>query len=207
MIEHQYKKNTGFTLVELMVAIAIFSIVMVVATSALMNVIDANNKARAIKVAINNVSLALEGLSKDMRMGTEYNCSNNGGVSYSVDCSAGGNTIRYRSIRADIGSDGLYKYAVYKYDQANNLLKLCIEKDSISCGGDTNFQALTSSEVKKLDVVFYVLGVANSLSEPPNRTMPRMIVTIKGTAGTKSKLETTFELQTSISQRNRPKTI
>ena len=67
--------SSGFTLVELMVAVAIFTIVATTAGSALMGIISANKKARSIQSAMNDVNLALESVSKDMRMGTDYEYS------------------------------------------------------------------------------------------------------------------------------------
>ena len=185
---NQIKK--GFTLVEMMVAIAVFSIVMVTAMSALLNVIDANNKARAIKTAINNISFALEGISKDMRMGTDYACGDGGEPV--GDCSSGGNIIKYRSIRADLEANGLKrKFAYYKFDGAQ--IWSCLQKGTINCSSQ-DFIPVTSKEVNLTKVVFYVLGVGDETKQP------RMIMTISGEAGTKEKIKTTFDLQTSVSQ-------
>jgi prepilin-type N-terminal cleavage/methylation domain-containing protein len=185
----------GFTLVEMMVAIAVFSIVMVAAMSALLNVIDANNKARAIKTAINNISFALEGISKDMRMGTDYACGDSGNEP-NGDCTGGGDTIKYRSIRADIDGDK-YKYAYYQF--RNNQILSCLQKDLITCGSPADFSPITSSEVELTRVRFYVLGSASNLVVP-NKKQPRMIITVKGKAGIKDKISTEFDLQTSVSQ-------
>lgn len=180
------KNNSGFTLVEMMVAIAVFSIVMVTAMSALLNVIDANNKARAIKTAINNISFALEGISKDMRMGKEYGCVDENGAS--VDCETTGNIgISFTSSKT-----------------ANPVIKYVFKDSQIfSCVGSAcnTFFALTSPEVKLTNVKFYILGV-----ESPDvlNTQPRMLMTVSGEAGTKEKIKTTFDLQTGVSQINRP---
>jgi prepilin-type N-terminal cleavage/methylation domain-containing protein len=190
------QNNQGFTLVEMMVAIAVFSIVMITAMSALLNVVDANNKARAIKTAINNVSFALEGISKDMRMGTDYNCGS--GSEPDGDCLSGGNIIKYRSIRADeetIGPLTQYKYVYYKFD--NDQLEECLEKDGLVCNYNGPFTPITSSEVKIEKAVFYVLGTDNTLSPKPQ---PRLILTVSGRAGDKEKISTEFDLQTSVSQ-------
>lgn len=194
------KKQKGFTLVELMVAVAVFSIVMVVAMSALLNVIDANNKARAIKTAINNISFALESISKDMRVGRDYACSING-ISFEADgnCSSGGKMIKYRSPRAYKGDDGVYKYAYYKFEGGKILG--CLEKNvGDDCStGLTKFQQITSDEVTIFTDKsrFYIIG-ANNLP-----AQPRMIMVVSGEAGSKDKIKTTFDLQTSVSQRYR----
>ena len=187
----------GFTLVEMMVAIAVFSIVMVTAMSALLNVIDANNKAKAIKTAINNVSFALEGISKDMRVGTDYTCE-------SGQCGTGGDSgIKYRSPRAFFDTTSQqYYYAHYKFSDTQ--IWECLERKEGDTCPESDFSPITSSEVTLEKVVFYVTGIT-----PNDKEQPRMIMTIQGRAGpaNKPKLQTTFDLQTSVSQINREKTI
>lgn len=207
MMKYQSKKNNpstklmtrkGFTLIEMMVAIAVFSIVMVTAMSALLNVIDANNKARSIKTAINNISFALEGISKDMRMGTEYECFLRDG-----NCVG----IKYKSPRVELKGYAYYKFQPGQDGESGQVLE-CLEKDGRNCTSPSDFQPITSAEVNLTDVKFYVLGVENSLNsvDSGTKTQPRMIMTISGTAGpaNKPKLQTTFDLQTSVSQRIRP---
>jgi prepilin-type N-terminal cleavage/methylation domain-containing protein len=190
----------GFTLVEMMVAIAVFSIVMVTAMSALLNVIDANSKARAIKTAINNVSFALEGISKDMRMGTEYECSVDGNIFNKSSCGNGGVTeIRYRSPRADYDSGiSKNKFAYYKFEGIS--IFECLQKSTRNC--PTEYQPITSDEVKLTSVKFYVLNDDASTNDYIEQ--PKMIMAVSGKAGSKAKIETTFDLQTSVSQRVRP---
>jgi prepilin-type N-terminal cleavage/methylation domain-containing protein len=196
MFRYQNKKIGGFTLVEMMVAIAVFSIVMVTAMSALLNVIDANNKARSIKTAINNISFALEGISKDMRMGTDYACGNN--IEPNGDCTGGGNVIKYKSPRA-ILSNGTREYAYYKFEGTK--LFECLSNDSVACNYLSGpWTPITSSEVTLTSVKFYIIGAE---SYDVLTTQPRMVMTVSGEAGTKEKLKTTFDLQTGISQLTR----
>jgi prepilin-type N-terminal cleavage/methylation domain-containing protein len=196
MFKYQNKKIGGFTLVEMMVAIAVFSIVMVTAMSALLNVIDANNKARSIKTAINNISFALEGISKDMRMGTDYSCFD--GNAPVTDCSGGSVGIKYKSPRADTD-----KFVYYKF--VGTQLFECLEKGGAICNylSGPSWGAITSTEVRLTDVTFYVL---NDDSTTPEKEQPRMVMTVRGIAGpdSKPKLQTSFDLQTGVSQRIRP---
>lgn len=196
------KKQKGFTLVEMMVAIAVFSLVMVTAMSALLNVIDANNKARAIKTAVNNVNFALESISRNARLAIDYGCGDDGVPT--GDCPTGGNIIRYRTARADkaglmeLDGDGNIKnkFVYYKFNEDENRLEECLEKGQ-TCDYTGPYTAITSSEVKITKARFYVLGT----SDP--RMQPRIIMTISGEAGSKEKTKTKFDLQTSISQRIR----
>lgn len=187
-----------------MVAIAVFSIVMVTATSALLNVIDANAKARSVKTAINNLSLALEGISKDMRMGTDYGCFDSTNT-WVEDCSDGGTAIKYKSPRAFLLPDGERKYAYYKFESEK--LWECLEDDSgdnCSLPGAI-FDPITSGELEITEVKFYIIGVEGSDYPIPNKTQPRMVMTLSGVAGkNREKTKTEFDLQTSVSQRIRP---
>lgn len=185
----------GFTLVEMMVAIAVFSVVMVTAIGALINVIDANSKARALKTAINNVSFALEAISKDMRMGTEYACGSDGNTSRG-DCTDGVDTISFRSSKVDAN------YIYYKYSRVDNIgrIESCLS-DSGTGLCLSGYSPLTSAEVNLTSVKFYILG-AND-----NTKQPRLILTLSGEAGAKEKIKTTFDLQTGVSQRIRPEKI
>lgn len=191
-------KKQAFTLIEMMVAIAVFSLVMVTAMSALINVIDANNKARAIKSAINNIHFALEGISKDMRMGTDYGCIDED--ANETRCLDTGNIgIKYRSPRADYDStEDKNKFAYYRFKDTK--IEGCLQKGSVTCISN-DFQAITSNEVELTNVKFYVLNVEDH-DDP--ETQPKMIMTVKGEAGKKDKIRTEFDLQTSVSQRIRP---
>jgi prepilin-type N-terminal cleavage/methylation domain-containing protein len=203
-MKYQNKKNKGFTLIEMMMAIAVFSIVMVMAMGALLNVIDSNNKARSIKTAINNISFALEGISKDMRMGTDYACGGDGSTA-EQDCTDGVDTISFKSSKTTGGVDP-YVYYQYVKDSDIGRIESCISTTGTgSCTG--TYSPLTSSELILDSVKFYVLGVTNSKVVAGIRTQPRVIIVIKGTAGNKNKVktQTTFDLQTGISQTSRIK--
>ncbi len=182
-----------------MVAIAVFSIVMVAASGALLNVIDANNKAKSIKTAVNNITLALETISKDMRMGSDYSCDKNGDGAVDGDCYDGGTLISFKS------SKGLRNFTYYKFD--NGQIMGCVsdatDTSGENCRGGT-YSAITSSEVDLKFVRFYVTGVGNSTKAiGDGKTQPRVIITISGEAGSREKTKTQFDLQTSISQVSR----
>jgi prepilin-type N-terminal cleavage/methylation domain-containing protein len=192
-MKYQYKKNKGFTLIEMMVSIAVFSVVMVTAMGALLSVIDSNNKARSIKTAVNNISFALEGISKKMRMGTDYACGTDGSNTSQGDCTDGTADIISFKVK-----DG--EYIFYKFDEQ---IMSCISTIQGRCSG--TYSLLTSPEVILDKVIFYVLGVTDSKNPAVTRTQPRVIIVIKGTAGNRVKTQTTFDLQTSISQASRIK--
>src|ERR1035437_536037 len=76
--KNKNQKNSlkkGFSLVEMLVAVGIFMSIMTIAISSLISIIGANKKAQAIKSTIDSVTFAVENISRDMRMGIDYECS------------------------------------------------------------------------------------------------------------------------------------
>lgn len=66
--------NKGFSLVELMVALTIFSMVILVSVGTLLVMVDANAKAQALYSATTNLSFALDSLTREFRTGFHYYC-------------------------------------------------------------------------------------------------------------------------------------
>jgi prepilin-type N-terminal cleavage/methylation domain-containing protein len=76
-------RNSGFTLIELMVAIFIFSIITIGIVSVFVSTAGSYQKSRAIKEVKENVEYSISSIAKDVRMGkieaTDSNCIGNGG--------------------------------------------------------------------------------------------------------------------------------
>src|SRR3989344_2766515 len=79
------KMKRGFTFIELMVAVSIFIVVMTISMGSIINVFDANRKSRSLKTVLNNLNLAVESMSKEMRFGRNYHCSS-GTVTIPQNC-------------------------------------------------------------------------------------------------------------------------
>ncbi len=162
----------GFTLVEMIVAIFVFSVVMVISTGALVSIIGANRKAQSVKSVMNNVAFSLDSMTRALRVGTDYDC----GVSL---CERdGSNALTFTDV------DG--RVVQYRLNTSTNQ----IERD-IDGGG---FQALTAPEVTVDRLMFYVDGVDAD-------GQPRVLIVVGGRAGV-GKSETVFNIQTLVSQRS-----
>jgi prepilin-type N-terminal cleavage/methylation domain-containing protein len=71
-------KNSGFTLIELMVAISLFSTVMVIVIGALLALNNANRRAQAVRAVIDNLNFAMEDVTRNIRTSTDIECARNG---------------------------------------------------------------------------------------------------------------------------------
>jgi len=171
------QKTAGFSLVEILVSLAIFSTVMVTAAGALLTTIDANHKAQAVQLAVNNLSFALESMSRPIREGNTYHCGTDTPLTSPADCSSGNNFFAFKRT-TDSKTVSYYLF--------NG--KIIREVDGMPL-------AITSSGVTVTKLAFYVSG-----SSDPKK-QPLVTIVIQGTAGETAKTQTTFNLQTTLSQR------
>ncbi len=67
--------SAGFTLIELMVSLTLFSITMLISVGTLLILIDINAKAQAMYSSTTNLAFMLDNMTREIRMGYAYNCS------------------------------------------------------------------------------------------------------------------------------------
>lgn len=68
------KRSRGFTLVELLVASTIFSMVVVTATGALFQAQHLNTRVQQQQIILDGVNLSMESMIRDIRYGAYYHC-------------------------------------------------------------------------------------------------------------------------------------
>lgn len=186
------KKNNGFSLIEMLVAVALFSGVMLIGVGALLSLIDANRKAQAINSVMNNLNFAIENISRNVRVGTTYHCEPNASpvpvnIDTPKDCVNGGKLFAFEASNGDPED---------KSDQVIYRLKDNVLEKSINGGAAGTFVSIIAPEVSIKKFVFYVDGTSSS-----DNMQPRVVIVIQGTAGISEKTKTEFNLQTTISQR------
>lgn len=193
----------GFTLIEMMVAVSIFVVVAMITTGALVTISDVNRKAQAIKLAMDNVSFALDSMSRNISDGRVLHCitgtdlPDTWNISFNAinpcDGSFGqGIALAFQSISKEkIGDPNNYLRIIYRFVKrvGNDPGKIQIWQ---AYDGETgSFVDITSSEVDIEDMKFYVFKPAD--------TDLRVLMTIRGLV--KGKFDTKFNLQSTISSR------
>ena len=68
------KDTRGFTLIELMVATGLFAMIMLLSSGAYLMMISLNHQAQGIATGVNNLSFALETMTRGIRTGSKYTC-------------------------------------------------------------------------------------------------------------------------------------
>lgn len=189
-------KKNGFTLIEMLVSTAIFTVVMVIALGALLAMSESDRKAQTLKSVINNLNFSLDSISRAVRTGTGYHCGNAVGQ----DCtgSPGGTYISFTN------SDGAN--VAYRFENAStdgNASVVCGQTAGIGClarslDGGTTWAAVTAPEVFLTKVSFYLLG---SVVGSGDLMQPKLTVLLSGYVKVTGSRQTVFNLQTSVTQR------
>jgi len=185
----KYKnKEKGFTLIELMVATSIFSMVMLASLGALFTLLGASKNSRATHTAMDNVNFALESMTRSIRMGSKYYCVLQEEI-LPESLTQGKNCIDTPGTAISFLPQGADPKPVsYKLASNNNgkTIERCKEQDCVQVVSD-------AVDVKELS--FYVAGAGNESEQP------RVFIKLEGEV--KVKEETIpFFIQTFISQRN-----
>jgi len=194
-----YRKNKiegkrGFTLIELIVSIGLFTVVTLVAVGSLLSIVDANKKTQSLKSIVNNLNFVIESVSKSMRVGSSYHCEDvlgqavPPGLDTPKDCSGGGNLIAFEASGGD--PDDPNDQIVYRLNGSQ------IER---STDGGVNFVGVTAPEVKIDEGSGFRLFVLGSAAG--DNSQPKAILIIRGEVSLSKRAISKFNIQTSISQR------
>jgi len=183
------RREAGFTIIEMIVAVAIFSVIMVVAVGALLSVISANRKAQSLQSIVNNLNLSLEEMVRTIRVGTTYHCGSSGDKTATQDCpDLGESYLAFEHSGGDPLS--IQDQYVYRLTTDNQIER------SISGINDSEFSPVTAPEAVIEQLTFYVTGTENN-----DNLQPRVIIIVSGYAQIDEKTRTDFNLQTAVSQR------
>ncbi|HEY4486213.1 MAG TPA: type II secretion system protein [Candidatus Paceibacterota bacterium] len=172
------KPKKGFTLIEMIVALGLFTVVILVGIGALTGMSAAASKTKATGIVIDNLNFALENMARGMRTGIDYHCGLDGTITEPADCATGSSAIAFRN--------DSNKTVIFRKNGTS------IER-SIDGGA---FLSITSPEITIDTLTFFVEGAPSGDS-----LQPKVFIIVRGTAGVREKDKTTFDIQTTISQR------
>jgi len=181
MRKKQNDSKTGFTLIEIIVSVALFTIVMTISVGALFMIITANREAKAIKLVVNNLNIAMEGMTRDLRVGYDYCFSSNPNIVRTSACNMSGSGASHVYYTTDIGEAGSY------YTVSNGAI---IKRK----GSGQAFQ-VTGGDVVVDNLRFYINGNGSGDS-----IQPYVTITARGRIQV-AEAEQEFQLQSTVTQR------
>ena len=189
MIKNIKKIKGGYTIIETMIAISLFLIIVMIGMGSLLNANLLHRKSQDMRSIMDNLSFIMEDMSRNLRTGYDYYCSDNlfdSDFITASSCPDGGHLIAFKS-----GTDD--QQWVYKIELSDDGSSYNISR---SIGGES--VKLNPEEVK----VDSSSGFTVTGAEPNDQEQPfvaiRLIGTITSRAG---ETPIPFSLQTSVSQR------
>lgn len=202
----KYKKviTSGFTLVELMISVAVFSMAVVVGVGALYSAQQINIKLQSTHIIMDSVNLSLEVMTRNMRYGSSFYCVDDTQIDSAGDIPASSHNCIYDPILISSGgrkivfkpvNGGVNDRIAYYLDNNKHLI------ESISVNGG----AFTSKQISSDDIVidnlrFYVTGANNA---PQDTDQPMITVILSGkTKWAQKAQQVGFVLQSSVTSRN-----
>ena len=166
----------GFSLIELMVSTGIFALVMVVALGSLMTASNGAKKARALRVAMDNVNFVMDNITRDLRVGVNYTENTpNSQISFTP----------YNTTPPKV------YFQLFKIPGGNSQIERC----EIDLTVRSNCSALTAPEV---DITKLEFTISPTMT---NEIQPSVYIQIEGEISANGVKEK-FDLHSLASQRN-----
>ncbi|HWB33715.1 MAG TPA: type II secretion system protein [Candidatus Paceibacterota bacterium] len=214
----------GFTLIELMVSVAIFSVVMTLALGSLLSISTAERKAETIRTAVSNLGFALDSMTRSIRTGINYHCGTSGTVTQPQDCGYTGDTpystgqtyFAFQGVPGSIQGCVTGATCTVEYQLVSTASGCGQTGTSVGCikrrvtntsSYDSGWLQITSPDVIITGLTFYTIG--SCASNPPSgcnsgaadQIQPKVAITLSGYAQVSDTQQSAFNIQTSVTQR------
>lgn len=223
MIKTKNKKS-GFTLIEMIVSVGVFSIVVTTAVGALLVIISTNQQLQAEQNVMTNLSFALDSMTRELRTGSAYFCgsvnsdtaqvagsgtrifqtSSNDHYdldkSYVRDCADGNNSnsnfhgVSFIEGGNSISGVSTNRRIMYYLDNSDSSDKKLMRRV-----GSDEPQSIISSGLEIINADFFVTG-SDLMSSVNDVEQPTVTIYIEARAKNETNPKT-YYLQTTITQR------
>ena len=202
-INSNLKSQSAFTMVELLVAVALFTVVMLISVAVVFSIIGGNRKAQSINAVVNNLNFSIESMVRDMKTGYYYRCGTDVNITLptfydsppanlcAAEKTSAQTSISFVSLLKQNPEAVKYEFVPGDSDRPGRIDKYT----SVRGSGVFSGAPLTSPDVDIKSVRFYIDSPA-----PGSGSQPSVFILISGTAKSGS-TESDFIIQTFVSQR------
>jgi prepilin-type N-terminal cleavage/methylation domain-containing protein len=164
----------GYTLLEMIVSVGVFSVVMLAGTGAYLTLIELNRQARATSDVVTNLSFAIDSMARNIRTGVDYHCNMTG-----TNCTSPlGTSFRF----TDPSGDDID----YELSSSGQILATI---DGVQ-------SPITDPRITIDALNFYVRGVGTG-----DGIQPQVTVIVRGTAPGAKGLDVGFTIESGATQR------
>lgn len=157
------KYRAGFTIIEMLVSLALFTIVITIAVGSFLSLIGGSGKLQGEQSIMSSLTFALDTMTREIRTGTYYFCSNNAGNGDDTDgnsndltvtqsCASGAAGMSFVEAGSSLSSGSGSGRITYIYNAGAKTIERQIGTNSGSR------ESIVSSDVKLNNVQFFVTG-------------------------------------------------
>ncbi len=198
---YKTKTHSGFTLIEMIVSLGVFSIVVTTAVGAILVMIATNQRLQGEQSVMSNLSFALDNMTREIRTGTFYNCitsnppSNQESLGTSTsECVSGGIGLSFVE-GGDSLTGGSDERVMYYYDSSEGGFKRQVGNDSP--------ESIVSGGIVIQNAVFTVTGSdqVDSSGDVEQPTVTLYVEAISEQDASSGGTPKVYQLQTTITQR------
>ena len=173
--------SRGYSLLEMIVSVGIFSVIMVIATGAYLTLINLDRQARATNDVVSNLSFAVDSMSRAVRTGKDYKCNNVPNTTC-VNVNSPGTSLGFTD------SDG----RTIVYSLVNSQIVALVTPPT----GSAFSSKLTDPRITIQALHFFVRGVGTG-----DGIQPQVLFTIAGVLTTDHGKTVTFSIEGGATQR------
>jgi prepilin-type N-terminal cleavage/methylation domain-containing protein len=214
------KNQSGFTLIEMIVSLGVFSIVVTTAVGAMLMLIANNQRLQAEQSVMTNLAFALDTMTREIRTGYNYYCTERPNNSGSCpDCIFGSANTRHEALAASTkncedgrtlgGPSALQGVSfeeggnsitvsdsriLYFFDNGNKTIMRKV--------GNNDPQSIVSSGLEIRDAEFIVTGSESVSASGTNTEQPTVTIFIQATEKPFTATSKVYSLQTTVTQRS-----
>ncbi|XOU94481.1 MAG: PilW family protein [Candidatus Kerfeldbacteria bacterium] len=169
MSKQQKLNNSGFTLIEMLIAISIFSLVLIVATNIYITINNSQRKVVTQQKIQDDIRFLFEAIAQEIRLGSiNYDFYENNNINLHTGLGGSDNSIL--AINSQSGDEIFFRRSSDPFNTNNgqgNKVEYCTVNDFNDCAldDDTLWQSVTPAGVETLDLRFAITPSANPFVE------------------------------------------
>ena len=181
----------GYTLIEIMVAVGIFFAIIAAPSGFFVGSLKGQQRALASQELLDNVSYALEYISRSLRMAKKDDIEIKG---ITCNCCPSGDRVNYEV------TDQSQRIIFRNYD--NKCQEFYLDDGGrLKESKDGVINYLTSDDLEVVSLQFTVVG-ESQFDDPSLQPKVTLFLEVKGNRGSDPSLQPVIKIQTTISQRN-----
>ena len=192
-----HQKIAGFTLIEMLVALSLFTIVVTIAVGAFLSLIGASKGVQSEQSVMTTLTFVLDSMTREIRTGNNYYCDDYNTLRTSTlststirDCSSGDNGLSFVEAGSSITSGSSNKRIAYYFDTstATNTIMRKV--------GNGTPQSIVAGGITVTKAEFFVTGTTR-LGTGTDTNQPTVTIILEA----RDETGATTTLQTTVTQR------